>query len=377
MKTWIPIKLKASAAFLATLAFCFLGRLAQAQSNDVDAKISELEGEAMVMGDPVAKRYVEFAQQVSRGAKVEAIKLCESYRRATMGPSQSQAPYQYSRLDSAKAWARIYKEGFLVPLSVIDGTKSDFNAQNNVRIWQIDSWIRSTYVFNLIHSKQFHEGEVECLGTDDPATLQIFEGSILAADYEAGIAAQVGIWLSGARILGFVAKIAGRVLAVPARSLVNMIPEGVIEKYVTTPANFMKYYSDKVFTKSNGILTAMIVLPIGVDNYFDYMNKMGQARDLAQGLLDKDSKETKEMHRHQRILLISMATQVFYKELSTQGHSEDFPNTQTWVKKNIHRADLSGAHDDLKTIDTNDEEDISYEKILKAILPILDQIELN
>ena len=262
--------------------------------------------------------------------------------------------------DSTLAWGNIVKHGLAVPFSTMEipftsviGIKSDFNHESQVKIWQFDSWFRSVHALFLVSSSGFLQGAVHCLNTLEHRDIQLFAAAIMIADQEATLASHVALWTSA----GFIFKLIGKAIA-----------------YIPFPERFLATLANLRMTKTQLVFGSLIVVPIAVDNLFDYIRSLEESRDLAASMLNPDSEFHKQSKKSVRTLLMATAVQEFHKEWKGESEQE-FHEFTAWVQQNINKDILAAAHQDFAQISqSSSPDDLKYQKILKVILPILDQI---
>lgn len=353
-----PFKAGTRILFL-VLAFSFFSSTSRAQSGDIQDKITEIDGKALAMGDEAVQRLIAFRSQVETGAKVETLKLCEGYRRARgLGPSNYHGKYVFPLSESIAAWAQVFGAGLAQPFSTVGGLKSDYLAVNRINILAFDSWFHSLYSLYLVHSMGFLDGAMHCLNTMDQREINLFAAAIIAADMEASLATEVGMFWSGDMVLGAIIK---------------------ATSYVLIPARYVMRLLNLRLEKAHLIFGAAIVVPIAVDNLFMYLNKMQTAKAMVVEFMDPKSPARDEVRREGRMVLSATALQKFTAEF--EAGSTEFVDFQAWTRRFISEdirlkahqdfVDLSGAGKNLSATDQK------YQIILEAILPILDQVKLS
>jgi len=342
----------------AVLAFFFLSISANALSDEVEFKIDQVEKQAAAMGEPIMIELAAFRKDVETNAKVDTLKLCEGYRRVRgMGPAKYHGKYVYSFEQSSEAWAKIFQEGLMQPLSSVGGLKSAYLRLNHYRMLEFETWFRSLYSLYLIHSMGFLEGAMHCLNTMNKREINTFASAIVIADLESSLATHVGLTWTGGYAISALIKITGYILW-PARYLMNAL--------------------NIRLSKTHVMWGAVITVPILTDNLFQYFEKMAKAKSLVEEAMDSESPLSQESQRSRRILAITTALRIFIKE--EDANSKDFPEFHQFIKENITKSNLLKAKQDLSNLvlsQNSSDEDQKYKIVLEVILPILENIQLK
>ncbi|MGE0527633.1 MAG: hypothetical protein AB7G93_12730 [Bdellovibrionales bacterium] len=346
------------------LCLLFGSRLCPAATTDEVGRIlSEVERNLLLQSDPVLHRLVKYREIVEQGAYLQTLRLCSAYRQGRGLPTPSHpGRSQYSYQDSLAAWSEIALAGALQPIDAIFGPKADYIEVNRLKLWALQSWFQSVYTVYLIDSPGFLQAAVHCLNSLDAREINLFASTIVATDYVANVASEgAATYVLGASVIGSVISKATSFVISSARHLLRQVRAKLI--------------------RSPFIFGSAIVVPIGVDNLFTYLNKVEEAKAVTLDFLDPSSETRKNGLLSSRILMMSLAVQKFAAE--TESGDPRFPEFIAWTKAHITKHLRSQAHRDLQRIKATPDRSLNengaekkYKVVLEAILPILDQIDL-
>lgn len=191
------------------LFFSAITSLAHAD-DDILQLIQQNEDTAKLLGEEDLKALHQFRASVEKDAFSVTMKLCQGYR-AAMGLPAIPIGHEHvmpSVEDSALAWGKVLKEGFLVSLSAIGGNKAKFNDIQGIELWNLRAWFLSMYTLYLINSPQFFYASQHCLNTVSSRDIFYFADAIVIADMVGTGAFEVASGEAiGATVVGTVAGV--------------------------------------------------------------------------------------------------------------------------------------------------------------------------
>ena len=311
---------------------------------DLDPDQNKIESEALSIGGPRLVELVRYRARVERGAYRETLDLCAGY---VIGQNRmGHHPPDF-------AWARVFGHGLAQPLSALGlgsrhGLKATYNDVNQIRIWHPDAWFRSVHVIYLVHSDGFKRAARECLGADQPERIKGFARAITGAD-----------------VLGTL--VSGEILAVPLNAGLRWVGGMVVPWWTRLVV--------KPLTRNMKLALISTVTPVVGYRSFVYLRDLRRARSAARDLLRNAGAEPDRVDQSHRRLLMAAAVGELRRALEVQNLSQ----FETWAKRKVTAELVRRCHRDLDDLRARTErgiDDENYRLVLKAILPVLDQIPL-
>jgi hypothetical protein len=328
-----------------------------AQTDELDQLILQTENGILAGDDELVWKLVKFRAQVEAGAYEMTMNLCEGYRRARgLGDGSSHSPGSTSLEKSLAAWSKIFSEGLRHPFDAIGGIKSDYLDIHKAGALSFWSWFGSLYSLYLVRSWGFLGGAVHCLGTMDQREINLFASAIVAVDYEATLASETALFLTGDQVLRALIRMTSFVWS-PARRLVTLVRR----RMGRTPI----------------AVSTMVALPIAEDVIEQRSEQNHRTENAIRELVNRNGPDYEKNQREARIFLMGLALRKFWAEWKL-GDPE-VPGFQRWAKERIQKSTLKEAHADLEAIlnQRQGSQEFDARQVLETVLPILDQIELT
>lgn len=313
------------------------------RSSDLDALVRQTESRI----DAQYADLIAYRRQVEAGAYDETMRLCAGYRRLRgLGPGVVAGDW--------RSWARIFKEGIDQPFSAVDGLKGEFIGATQLRIWNLDSWFRSVHTLYLIHSDGFKAAAGQCLGSVPPREIDWFARAIINADVAGSLASGL---VSGAGLaqLFSLAKRSTRWAWVPVGRVIGSVRSQITKPMIT--------------------VAGVMILPLVGANAVQYIADVHRAAKGADDFLKHLSDQQRQLKETGRKLLMAKAVKLLGEGLDKNDLSE----FEAWARREVRVSDRTLAHEDyarIKSAQQKDAADLAYESVLRAVLPVLDQLDL-
>ncbi|MCB0348291.1 MAG: hypothetical protein KDD37_05620 [Bdellovibrionales bacterium] len=186
-----------------------IGLNATAQEMLFNQEVVDAEQQIEEIGNQEAiDRLKAYKETVEKEAYKTTLQLCEGYRRAAgMGPHPYHGRYMFSLDEAGAAWGKVIAEGTMHSFSAIGGLKADYIEIANVGFFDFESWFNSMYTKFLINSDGFLKGAVHCLNSVSKTDINQLAAAIVIADQESTLATEIGITLSGGKVIGVLGKV--------------------------------------------------------------------------------------------------------------------------------------------------------------------------